>query len=128
MKRFVKIAISSVLLSAAVVAYAGSRSHVFVQVDTVNRYAFGAMTDARGSSDPYQQINCYTGTGIAGCLFVNAAGVAGSCYTFNPALIEQIRSISGESYVNISWNPDNTCSYITIQNMSWGKSAAVSGF
>jgi hypothetical protein len=128
MKRLAKIAVSAALLSAAVAAYAGTRSQLFVQVDTTSRYAYGAMTDARGSSDPYQQISCYTNSSVGSCYFVNSVGTGGSCYTYNQTLIQQIREIGDESYVYAQWNADGTCSYILVQNMSWVKPAAVSGF
>jgi hypothetical protein len=128
MKRLAKIGVATALLTTTIAAYAGIRAQIFVQVDTVSRYAYGAMTDARGSSDPNQQISCYTNASVGSCSFVNSAGTGGSCYTYNQTLIQQIREISDESYVFAQWNADGTCSYILVQNMSWVKPAAVAGF
>lgn len=128
MKLMTKTAMFAVLAAAAATAYAGTRAQVQVQVNTTSRYAYGAMADARGSADPYQQISCNTNSNSGSCYLVNSTGVSGSCYTTNPTFIDLIRSISAESYVYIQWNADGTCNYVLVQNASFMKPGAVSGF
>ncbi|TXH73604.1 MAG: hypothetical protein E6Q88_05170 [Lysobacteraceae bacterium] len=128
MKNAITTAMIAVLLTSAAAAYAGTRAQVQVTVNATSRYAYGAMADARGSADTVQQINCATNTTLANCWMVNSAGVGGSCYTTDPAMINVIRGISGESYVYIKWNTDGSCSYVLVQNSSFMKPGAVSGY
>jgi len=128
MKLMLKTSLFAIALATAATAYAGTRAQIQVQVNTTARYAYGAMADARGSADGTQQISCYTNSTVGGCYLAAASGAGGSCYTTDPAMIELFRSISGESYVYIQWNPDSTCSYVLVQNASFMKPGAVSGY
>ncbi len=129
MKFMVKSALLVALLASTASVSAGYRGVIQVYIDDTYRYAMGNMVDARGSADGVQQVSCVlTSTGLGGCQAANTSGGYRSCYTTNPDLVNTIRSIGDDSHIYFQWNPDGSCNYIQIQNSSWMKSGAVSGY
>jgi hypothetical protein len=128
MKTVLRNALCVMSFAAAATAYAGARFTYPVVINDLNRTAYGALTDARGSADTRQYIGCWSNNASGGCDAVNASGLTRSCSTIDPAMLAVIRSMSDESYVAFRWGADgSTCQYIYAQTTSYSKPAAVAG-
>jgi hypothetical protein len=123
-----KLVVFLSFFAMASVVSAGTRSQIGVNVSEAGRYAYGSLVDARGSADNVQQISCWTNSNAGYCYAVSSANVWGSCYTTNPAFISVLRGISGESYVSFYWDAGGNCTYVTVQNASFMRPGAISGF
>jgi hypothetical protein len=92
-----------------------------VIVNQTTRYAEGQLAGARASSDGTQYIGCNTwarddlpgqdgGASRHGVCYVSdARGVSAVCVTSEPALLDVIASIQGDSWINFTWNANNAC-------------------
>jgi len=101
-------------------AFAGltSSQEVTISTSAVKPYATGDVGYVRNTPDSTQYIGCeYTAT-TGDCFAVNSAGLYKTCTTTDPALIEVMHSISGDSNLFFTWNPDGTCKSIRVQKDS----------
>lgn len=121
MKRFTQALGTSValVLLAVPVAYAGSRTQFFVNINTTTRTAFGAMGTARNSADAVQNIYCRTFADVSigesvRCFATNSTGVTASCYSFSPVLVRSIQSASDTSYIYFAWDAAGICQTIDV--------------
>lgn len=125
MTKMMKLALAAALTTiASGSALAGLKATYGTQVDNANRHAWGALGSARNSADSVQYIGCSVssyadGTESAWCGARDANYVFGSCTTFNPTLINQIRSLKGDSYLNLYWDASYACTQVDITNMSY---------
>ena len=96
-------------------AHAGSTSPVPVFVDLDGQVAFGDMVTARYSTNKLEFIGCGArsfdlgggGLFVFGfCQAQDAEGNSANCFTENPDLIDQIKSISAYSFITFSWDLD----------------------
>ena len=135
-KKLMIIFCIAALCSTSGLALAGLRFTEEIFVNDNYKTAGGTMTDARSSADTRQFIGCYhwSTTSVGGaplqgfCQASNSAGLTRSCSTTNSNLIQSIRSISSESYINFTWNTDGTCGYVFVSNNSYYKPASATGF
>lgn len=117
-------------------ALAGAYEDVPLSIDFDARVAQGSMVTVRSSKNSAELIGCgvrYIDNGAGGAFsfgFCSAAydvnedtfdGV--TCFTFNPALVEAIHSISDFSYIVFSWRDDGNggaeCVRIGNSTQSW---------
>src|SRR3982750_4031802 len=80
-------------------AVAGSQTWYEVTINTVGAkpYATGDLGYARNSADSNQYIGCDATATLGGCYAVNSAGLYKSCTTTDPAMIEMILTLKGDS-------------------------------
>jgi hypothetical protein len=130
MKLIVRGALLVVLFAIASVGHAGRRYIYEISVFQGSSFGYGggSLVDARGSTDSIQSMGCYTNGTSAGCTAVNKDGVAGSCFTVDPIMIDTIESISSESYVYFQWDKSGYCYFVSVTNGSQFKPSALSGY
>src|SRR5262249_17500944 len=110
-------------------AQAGAKSAYPLYVDTTNRIAMGAIGDIRGSSDTTQFITCeltaYSyGAVNASCWGRDANSKSFSCSTTNSAMISAVQAISGDSFLDVSWDAQGNCTEISVEQASWASPKA----
>jgi hypothetical protein len=113
--------------TAATVAFAGRVYHSEVYVFSyppITGFG-GTVTGARYSSDSVQEITCqvyqYLGsTPSAGCYARDAAGTYRSCVTTDPGLISIAATVNSTSFIDVTFNSNGQCNYISVQNGSLG--------
>ncbi|RKH57233.1 hypothetical protein [Corallococcus llansteffanensis] len=116
MKRFTKsfgMSVALVLLAAPVV-YAGSKTTFNLIINTTSRYAEGSMGSTRNTADAVQRIYCRsdadaTGAETMRCFATNLAGVTVTCNSSSPVLIRSLQAAGDESYVSFSWDASGIC-------------------
>lgn len=117
-------AILGVLLAAGI-GHAGRKLTIPVSINTTAGTASGSLGSARNSVDSTQYIGCYatltTTTSHAGCVAVNAAGTYRSCYTYDAAFIEAIRTLTPDAHIEFAWDPaaSSFCTTIFVRSMSY---------
>jgi hypothetical protein len=101
-------------------ASAGYKTLYEVTINTVGPkpYATGDLGYVRNSADPIQYIGCEATAILGDCYAVNSAGLYKSCTTTDPAMIQMILTLKGDSSLYFSWNTDGTCKNIRIRNDS----------
>ena len=83
-------------------------------------YAYGAMCNARRSSDNVQYIGCASNTsGATYCWARNSVGTFKSCYSTSAAMHNQLHSMTDCSYIYFTVNTAGQCAYIYIRNASY---------
>ncbi len=116
-------------------ARAGSKQskNVVVTLGATTSTASGSLATARNSTDTAEGIGCtistnMTPTGSSTELFCSAASnrsltggstVRGSCETEDPALISIAESLRGDSFLTFSWNSEDDCTSIKVENYSY---------
>jgi hypothetical protein len=101
-------------------AFAGLKSsqEVIISTSALKPYATGDVGYVRNTLDSTQYIGCeYTAT-AGDCFAVNSAGLYKTCSTTDPALLEVMHSINGDSNLFFSWNTDGTCKSIRVEQDS----------
>lgn len=107
-------------------AFAGKKVSEGVFIDTVNRFAYGALGSTRNTADTVQWIGCtVTGTSAGtnsygGCSGANSSNTQFSCSVASNkiALMEAIRSINGDSRISVEWDASGNCTRIDVANDS----------
>jgi len=112
-----------ILLGVATVAYGGYRVNYGTMAVPSSAYASGQFGNARASSNTVERLYCsstaLSGYGYASCYARNAAGVAVSCLTDDPQMVELIRSVSGDSELYFEWDPaTGRCTQVMVRNGS----------
>lgn len=119
--------VAALLFTAAAVtasaAWAGEKAAPVVLVDTVNHVASGSLGTARNVATTYSMVGCWVNASSTGspngyCAARNSAAVTGVCTTTSPELIEQIRTISGDSFIRFYWDESGYCTSILVSNYS----------
>jgi hypothetical protein len=118
---------SSVVIAAvslvAAPAWAGTREVHLVDVSLESMNAMGDLGAARSSPDPSQFIGCsitaVQGQPISGmCAARDRRGEIASCQTTDPALLQAISLLHGDSFLQFSWNAAWECTAITVYQSS----------
>ena len=111
-------------LGLATAAHAGLKNTVGVTVDTVNHRAFGALGEARNSSDTIQAAGCQTNV-VAGqnitalCFAINSSGVQVTCTSTDRHIVQVAQSIGTDAAFSFSYDPKaGTCSTLLVFNAS----------
>jgi hypothetical protein len=101
-------------------AFAGNKNSVEVSINTVGPkpYATGHLGYVRNTPDQVQYIGCQVSTTLGSCYAVNSAGFAASCSTTDPATLELIRSLKGDSGLYFRWDANGNCMSILVRNDS----------
>ena len=132
-KQLISAAAGALLSTGAI---AGAYQDVPLSIDFDFKVAQGSMVTVRSSRNATQLIGCgvrYIDNGAGGAFsfgFCSAAydvnpdtldGV--TCFTFNPALVDAIHSISDFSFITFSWRDDGNggaeCVRIGNSTQSW---------
>lgn len=126
--RVLVAAVAALGVSASVMA--GVRQTFRTVVNQTTRYAEGQLAGARASGDGNQYIGCSMwaqdpspdqdgGTTRAGvCYATDSRGISGFCVTSDPALLEVIATVQGDSLVSFNWNANSTCTHIDVRQGS----------
>jgi hypothetical protein len=102
----------------AATAVAGSTTTQVVVISTSKSFAYGDLGFVRNTWDAVQSIGCkYTATWGA-CFATESTGLYKSCVTTDPALLEVMRSINGDSWLMFHWTADGNCSAVEVQQAS----------
>jgi hypothetical protein len=117
-------AAAAVCLALSSAASAGYHCVSPVGVDTTNRMAWGSMATARTSANAVEYIQCEV-YGLAGaasasvaCIARNASGVQGYCSSTDPVMLDVIRAINDNSYLQFNWDASNRCTNLYLYNSS----------
>src|SRR5262249_31465231 len=113
-------AASALLLSSW--ALAGSKTNFPVLVNTTQMMAAGNLGTARNGADNLQLLGCQVNadsTGVWGsCIARNAAGSIGSCVSVDPGVVDAMRALNGDSYLEFHWNSTGFCTSVKVWNSS----------
>jgi hypothetical protein len=109
--------------SGALAGYTGS-SYVWIGSTNFG----GQLSVARYSSDPNQYIGCYVDVSTipynsplwVQCFAEDSTGKQASCWSTDPNMATQARSINATSYLDAYHDANAKCIDITVQNTSWG--------
>ena len=112
MQRVKLLSVVAAMFLSVGVAYAGLRTSIEVEVETDDAGnvtgAFGNVADAFNSADDIQYIGCGGSNTIGFCQASNAAGdLVAFCFTQDQSLITHIHSITPDSFVRFTINPDS---------------------
>jgi hypothetical protein len=104
-------------------AGAGYKQAGTVTIDYSQRIASGSLGGTRNSTNAYEYLDCgvYQDLGYpatATCHAQDAAGNRVWCTTTNSGLVDQVKSIKGDSHVSFGWNTTNGCTSIGVSNGS----------
>ncbi len=114
------------VIAAALVAFpadAGTRETHLVDLSLESMNAMGDLGAVRNSFDQTQFIGCsitaVKGQPISGmCAARDHRGQTASCQTSDPALIQAISYLHGDSFIQFSWNEAWECTAITVYQSS----------
>ena len=110
-------------LAVPAVAHAGARTTREVSIDSVARRARGSLSAAYNSADAEQLIECWfnaadDNSSSGGCRAFTKEGSrsAWAYCTFSdtPSFATAVTSLSSDSYLEFSWDPGGSCSYILV--------------
>ena len=108
----------------ATAAHAGLKNSVGVTVDTVNHKAFGALGEARNSSDSVEAAGCQTSV-IAGqsitalCFAIDSNGVQVMCSSTDRRVVQVAQSIGTDAAFSFSYDPKSgNCLTLLVFNAS----------
>jgi len=119
-------ALSGFLLMGDGSATAGRRSDfptlMTLQPDGSGR-ATGALGASRNSANDLEYIGCEVAAGAEGttaaCVATDAAHNFRVCFTSDPALIEVLKDMTSDAYVDFSWDAAGRCSRIGLATYSF---------
>jgi hypothetical protein len=127
-----KRAITVFCLAAGLVAlsapsvFAGYKRSWPVYVNTSSRVAYGALGDARASSDSTQYIDCYViysnGSPFAACearSSTNTFGICSFSSSTTNAAIQIIATQTASSSYYFTWDANGNCTYLNVANGSF---------
>jgi len=108
-------------------AIAGFKQPQPVDVDLVNRAAFGDMVSAQGAKDNVSFIGCgirkiQTGAGVVSTGFCQAGDADEeqfTCFTQDPDLLAATASTGDFSFITFAWNEDGECTRIGFSTQSF---------
>lgn len=79
----------------------------------------GALGLVRNTANNTEHIGCWNnGNGVASCSARTAGGTFASCTTSTAGHLLAIRSMNGDSYININYNAAGTCTSLSVWNHS----------
>jgi hypothetical protein len=129
-------AFALVSVGAAWIAKAGTRYWDFrVSIDLTNRSAAGQMGGVRDNGDDISFIGCHTwGNNNSSylqmvCQARDANGTYVSCWSAAnnswwgtsqyPAVLDQVRTIKGDSGIVFNWDANGNCTYLSVEQYSF---------
>jgi hypothetical protein len=124
MKKIFGLALALALaLGFSGAAHAGSKTINPVTVAPSAGYAYGSLGSTRNSSEGISYLialHLVSGSNNSAELEArDANGNTGYCWTTNPALVDAISRIVGDSYVYFTWSSStNECLYVQIVSSS----------
>lgn len=107
--------IIAAVAGASAPATAGLKSYVSAQVNTWGNTISisGALGDTRNTANGTEYLECGSNSNTAYCTYRNPAGTYYSCNTTNAAMVEVVRSMSGDGSINFSYDSTtNVCTYM----------------
>jgi len=117
-RRVLAIAVVSSMFASAALAGGKTSYQVTINDTGVKPYATGDLGYVRNTADQVQYIGCETTAVLASCYAVNSAGLYKSCSTTDPALIDLVHSLNGDSTLYFSWNTSGNCTVIRVRTDS----------
>jgi hypothetical protein len=127
MNRFSLVAcLVTVSAFAGIPAHAGQKVPQPVKITTQSNgtFVYGAVGDARASSDGSQAIHCGTaaypdGYAYAVCTATDSSRRTVACFVRSPSMLQAIASIGPSSYIHFSIPPaSGDCDALTVENGS----------
>jgi hypothetical protein len=124
MTKNLKLALLGLLALPSTVAVAGYKEgNVHGWVTIFPKAAYGTLGAVRNSPNEKEWIGCHVYTEVGedpygNCRAVDREGKQVECSTYDPQLIEAIRSLKGDSSLSFSWDEKFMCSSITVGNYS----------
>lgn len=111
------------LAATSATALAGLKINTTVTVNTVSRFASGALASARNSADAVQYIGCSV-TDSAGAAFVtcsarSSAGAFAACTSSDVGKVSAASSINSDSYVFFRYDSTGACTYLSVSTFSY---------
>ena len=107
--------------AAGAVSASGYKATYPTVVDNINSSARGSLGSTRNVGDGGSYIGCtarrYTDGRVIGQCMAGASSGVKSCTTDDPDMIEQIRSVKGDSYLEFTWS-GGTCTSLHVANWS----------
>jgi len=119
-------AVSAALTLVATSAIGGDVNPTPVEVDLVNRVAFGDLVTARYSRNEVESIGCGIRATSDGfnvlefgfCRATDRQNEEILCTTFDDVLIEVISASSSKSFILFNWDEEANCTQIGVSNQS----------
>jgi hypothetical protein len=114
------LAIAAVMLGAGAVQ-AGYKGYNNVVVYPDGSGAYGALGDARSSSNTKEQIGCRAfvngGSQYTYCYATDKLGAGASCITYDPVFTQRAAGINGDQFIYFLQS-GGTCTYLSIDSAS----------
>jgi hypothetical protein len=121
--KVIPLALLAATVAVSSVALAGLVASGTVVVNTSGKYAYGALSAARYSSDSKQYIGCFSsstgGSTTAVCQAQDANSNYLSCQTTNSGMIQQIATLGVASEIQFGADSSGNCSYIDTWTYSY---------
>jgi hypothetical protein len=108
---------AALVLALSSTALAGTKVNAPVVVETTD--AHGSLGSARDSADGVQWIACVTYETIGFCGAQDAAGTMKGCTFTDPNLLQQARSINGDSSIYFAWDSSGVCMTLKVWSGSY---------
>lgn len=122
MKRVMSLGLGLAVLGVSGTALAGYRGANPVYIDFTNRNASASLGGAHNSSDTTSYIEVVIqGTSSETAIFFarNAANQFAYCFASSPAIISALKSVTDDSYISVSWDANNTCTFVEVRASSY---------
>lgn len=122
-KGFLTALFSIGLAAASATALAGLKINTVVTVNTISRFASGALASARSSADVVQFIGCSV-TDSAGAAFVtcsarSSTGAFAACTSTDVGKVSAASSISSDSFVSFRYDATGACTFLSVSTFSY---------
>lgn len=122
MTKIVRSAVVVLGLLLAASAFAGVRYDSPVAIYPSSKWAGGSLGSTRNSADGISALHCSVQTGTSSsygwCWARDAAGTYATCSTSNPALLDTMKGLKGDSYVVFYWDDSGACTSVYTYNGS----------
>jgi hypothetical protein len=93
-----------------------------VYIDVQNRFAMGAVGEARNSSSYNEVFGCSVQVRVTdsylSCVATDANGRTVTCTTSKPQFVQAGLGISGDTSIEFDWDANGECIYIDVTNTS----------
>ena len=109
-KRLIAIALTLVGLGG--IGTAGSKWMSSLTIAQNGLYASGGFAETHNSADVTEYAECGSNRTTGFCTFVDSAGTNFACFTTDAGHIAVIRSMTPESWFNVTWNGAGQCTYV----------------
>jgi hypothetical protein len=111
-------------------AHAGIRYTIPAYINNEYKFAYGTMVDTRSSDDTVSSVNCSSNLSKVICNIKDATGRSAVCVSTEPDTVDLVRNAGPESFIFFSWASTSNpiCTYVSVQNSSAFRPAAISGY